>query len=134
MDDHEENSQGAGGASDDNRDDSMMEDEVQSDIIASGGDDGTHVMVGGVRSGYRLNEKRTTSSFMTKYEKARVLGTRALHLSKNAPPLIDLQQGDTDPYKIAERELAAQVIPLIIRRYLPDYTYEDWHVKELTCD
>jgi len=32
--------------------------------------------------------ERITSSFMTKYEKARVLGTRALQISKNAPLMI----------------------------------------------
>ena len=69
---------------------------------------------------------------MTKYEKARVLGTRALQISKNAPLMIVPGPGETDPYKLAERELAERKIPFIIRRYLPDGTYEDWKLSELT--
>ena len=69
---------------------------------------------------------------MTKYEKARVLGTRALQISKNAPLMITPQPGESDPYKLAERELNERKIPFIIRRYLPDGNYEDWKLSELT--
>lgn len=65
------------------------------------------------------NDKRTTTPFMTKYEKARILGTRALQISMNAPVLVDLE-GETDPLQIAIKELAEKKIPLIIRRYMPD--------------
>ena len=76
--------------------------------------------------------ERISSPFMTKYEKARVLGTRALQISKNAPLMIIPLPGETDPYKLAERELAERKIPFIIRRYLPDGAYEDWKLSELT--
>ncbi len=56
---------------------------------------------------------------MTKYERARVLGTRALQISMNAPVLVDLE-GETDPLQIAIMELNQKKIPLIVRRYLPD--------------
>ena len=39
--------------------------------------------------------------------------------------------GETDQLLIAERELHERVIPFVVRRYLPDGTYEDWKVKEL---
>jgi len=39
--------------------------------------------------------------------------------------------GETDPLQIAMKELQQRKIPLIIRRYLPDGTYEDWTVSEL---
>ena len=55
-------------------------------------------------------------------------------MSKNAPPMVVPQAGETDPYMIAERELAERVIPFIVRRYLPDRTYEDWKISELTYD
>ncbi|OJJ57094.1 hypothetical protein ASPSYDRAFT_47393 [Aspergillus sydowii CBS 593.65] len=76
------------------------------------------------------NEERTTTPYMTKYEKARVLGTRALQISLNAPVLVDLE-GETDPLQIAIKELNQKKIPLIVRRYLPDGTYEDWTCEEL---
>jgi DNA-directed RNA polymerases I, II, and III subunit RPABC2 len=64
-------------------------------------------------------EKRTTTPYMTKYERARVLGTRALQISMNAPVLVDLE-GETDPLQIAIMELNQKKIPLVVRRYLPD--------------
>merc|ERR1711991_811568 len=76
-------------------------------------------------------EQRITSRFMTKYERARILGTRALQISMNAPVMVDLG-GLTDPLKIAEKELEDKKIPLIVRRYLPDGTYEDWPINDLT--
>jgi DNA-directed RNA polymerases I, II, and III subunit RPABC2 len=48
----------------------------------------------------------------------------------NAPVMVELQ-GETDPLQIALKELNAKKIPIIIRRYLPDKSYEDWYVHEL---
>eukprot|EP01117_Protostelium_nocturnum_P002177 TRINITY_DN12814_c0_g1_i1.p1 TRINITY_DN12814_c0_g1~~TRINITY_DN12814_c0_g1_i1.p1 ORF type:complete len:135 (+),score=55.87 TRINITY_DN12814_c0_g1_i1:127-531(+) len=76
---------------------------------------------------------RKTSRYMTKYERARVLGTRALQISMNAPVMVELE-GETDPLQIAIKELREKKIPLIIRRYLPDDSYEDWSVDELEID
>ena len=73
---------------------------------------------------------KITSKFMTKYERARVLGTRAIQISMNSPVLVDCN-GITDPLKIAEKELKNKKIPLIIRRYLPNGYYEDWSIKDL---
>lgn len=76
-------------------------------------------------------QERITSSRMTKYEKAYILGIRSSQLSMNAPPLVDI--GDmTDALEIAAKELKEKKIPFIIRRKLPDNTYEDWHIKEMT--
>jgi len=79
------------------------------------------------------NEDRITSKFMTKYEKARILGARALQISKNAPLMID-PMDESDPYKLAEMELSQKLVPFIVRRYLPDGSYEDWKVSELYWD
>lgn len=78
-------------------------------------------------------EDRTTTPYMTKYERARVLGTRALQISLNAPVLVDIE-GETDPLQIAMKELAQRKTPLVIRRYLPDGSYEDWGCDELILD
>ena len=48
--------------------------------------------------------------------------------------MVHPQADETDPYKLAERELAERKIPFIVRRYLPDHTYEDWKLSELTYD
>ncbi|KAF8203013.1 subunit common to RNA polymerase I [Pholiota molesta] len=67
------------------------------------------------------------------YERARILGTRALQISMNAPVLVPLD-GETDALQIAIKELSQRKIPLIIRRYLPDGSFEDWSVSELITD
>ncbi|PWU86752.1 putative DNA-directed RNA polymerase subunit [Trypanosoma cruzi] len=51
----------------------------------------------------------------------------------NAPVLVALE-GETDPLIIAQKELREGVIPLIVRRVLPDNTYEDWRICELDID
>ncbi|KAL7719941.1 DNA-directed RNA polymerase I [Entamoeba marina] len=78
-------------------------------------------------------EDRTTTKFMTKYEKARVLGTRAAQISNNAPTFVELN-GMTDPLEIAMKELKEKKLPFIIRRRLPNGAYEDWKISELIID
>ncbi|KAH8119883.1 RNA polymerase Rpb6 [Phellopilus nigrolimitatus] len=79
------------------------------------------------------NKVRITTPYLTKYERARVLGTRALQISMNAPVLVPLD-GETDALQIAIKELSQRKIPLIIRRYLPDGSFEDWSVAELISE
>ncbi|XP_049852512.1 DNA-directed RNA polymerases I, II, and III subunit RPABC2-like [Schistocerca gregaria] len=81
----------------------------------------------------RRKEARITTPFLTKYERARVLGARAAQISMNAPIMVELN-GETDPLQIAIKELNQKKIPLIIRRKLPDGSYEDWGVDELIVD
>ncbi|PIA18907.1 RNA polymerase Rpb6 [Coemansia reversa NRRL 1564] len=78
-------------------------------------------------------KERITTPYMTKYERARILGARALQISMNAPVMVELD-GDSDPYLIALKELRGKKIPFVIRRYLPDGSYEDWRVEELIAD
>lgn len=65
-----------------------------------------------------------------RYERARVLGTRALQIAMCAPIMVELEN-ETDPLQIAMKELKQRKIPIIIRRYLPDHSYEDWSIDEL---
>ena len=60
----------------------------------------------------------------TKYEKARILGARALQISMGAPSLIKLSEKDLEeigynPVEIAKRELKADVIPITVKRPYP---------------
>jgi len=83
------------------------------------------------QSGMRTDpSKRITTPYMTKYERARVLGTRALQIAMCAPLMVE-PDGETDPLQIAMRELKEKKIPMIIRRYLPDGSFEDWSIDEL---
>ncbi|KAL0773530.1 hypothetical protein Bca101_038681 [Brassica carinata] len=80
-----------------------------------------------------VQRPRKTSKFMTKYERARILGTRALQISMNAPVMVELE-GETDPLEIAMKELRQRKIPFTIRRYLPDGSFEEWGVDELIVE
>jgi len=87
----------------------------------------------GIQGERQPNKERVTTPYLTKYERARILGTRALQISMNAPVLVPLD-GETDALQIAIKELSQRKIPLIIRRYLPDGSFEDWSVSELISD
>nr|DAD37813.1 TPA_asm: hypothetical protein HUJ06_008454 [Nelumbo nucifera] len=47
-----------------------------------------------------VERRRKTSKYMTKYERARILGTRALQISMNAPVMVELE-GETDPLEVS---------------------------------
>nr|MDO8111456.1 nickel-dependent lactate racemase [Candidatus Sigynarchaeota archaeon] len=69
--------------------------------------------------------------FITKYEKSRIVGARALQLALGAPPLVlpELLTPDmTEPIDIADLELREKVLPIIIRRTLPSKEHEDYPV------
>jgi DNA-directed RNA polymerase I, II, and III subunit RPABC2 len=51
----------------------------------------------------------------------------------NAPVMVETD-GETDPLRIAQKELRERKVPIVIRRYLPDNSYEDWHINELIID
>ena len=107
------------------------QDGERADIIEN--DDDYNVNIQKERKNIPESE-RITTKYLTKYEKARVLGARALQISKNAPVMVNLDPGEWDPLKIAEKELLAKKIPFIIRRYLPNNDYEDWKLEELLLD
>lgn len=76
-----------------------------------------------------MSDKKITRPSMTRFERCRIIGARATQLSMGAEPLVNTN-GKTDPLDIAEMELNANKIPMIIRRYLPDGTFEDWKVQD----
>ena len=76
------------------------------------------------------SEDRITSKYLTKYEKTRLLGTRALQISMNAKSTLDNIK-EIDSLKIAEMELKEKKIPLMIQRYLPNGNIEYWRIEEM---
>lgn len=73
----------------------------------------------------------TTIPYLTKYEKARILGLRAKQLNNNIKPTVDVAEYIIDSYRIAEIELEKKTIPFIIRRPLPNGQSEYWRVYDL---
>jgi len=67
---------------------------------------------------------------LTKYEKVRILGTRATQISMGAPPTIDI--GDLcEAMAIAEKELENKCLPLIVIRKLPNGKVLEIPVSEM---
>ncbi len=52
----------------------------------------------------------------TRFEKARIIGARALQLAYGAPPIIKVPKGITDPLQLAEIEFNEDVIPIVVIR------------------
>jgi len=68
---------------------------------------------------------------ITRFEKARIVGARALQISMGAPILVDAAE-NTNPIDIALSELDAGILPITIRRTLPDGTFQDIPLKWLS--
>ena len=62
---------------------------------------------------------------LTRFEKARIMGARALQLSQGAPPFIEIPVNAKTSLDIAMEELEQRVIPIIIRRSLPNGDYQN---------
>ena len=71
------------------------------------------------------------SIFLTRYEKARIVGARALQISFGAPILIEKPKNMIDPIKIAQLELKSKILPLTLRREYPSGEYADIPINKL---
>lgn len=68
---------------------------------------------------------------LTRFEKARIVGARSLQISMGAPILVEVSEGFSNPIDIALKELEAGILPITIRRTLPDGTCQDIPIKWL---
>ena len=130
-DEYEDNFDGDGYQEVDEPGDEM--DDINADDDAADGEGGQVDILNAadVPQGKSQNSaNRVTSPYMTKYERARVLGTRALQIAMCAPVMVELE-GETDPLQIAMKELKQRKIPIVVRRYMPDGSFEDWGIDEL---
>lgn len=106
----------SGESSEDDGDDKIFEFDDDDDLIKD-------VMV--------VDEKeRISKRVLTKYERVRILSQRCTQLNLGAKPLIQNTDG-LSSREIAELEIKHNVIPLIIRRTLPDGKYEKFYIREL---
>ena len=68
---------------------------------------------------------------LTRFERARIAGARALQVSLGAPILVELPPKMSDPIDIALAEIKAGILPMTIRRTLPDGSHQDIALSEL---
>lgn len=79
-----------------------------------------------------INDPRhRTVPFITKYEKAKILGERAKQINAGATPFIEVNQEIIDGYLIALAEFEQKKVPMIIRRPLPNGQSEYWRLDDL---
>lgn len=83
------------------------------------------------KNGQIIDPLHRTVPFLTKYERARVLGIRIKQLNNDADPFIDVPPNTIDARFIAEQELLERSIPFIIRRPLPNGGNEYWKLSDL---
>ena len=62
---------------------------------------------------------------LTRFEKARIMGARALQLSLGAPTFIEIPETAATSLDIAMEELEQRLIPISIRRSLPNGDYQN---------
>jgi len=78
-----------------------------------------------------IDDLHKTIPYLTKYEKARVIGVRAKQINMGAQIFIDVDPTIIDGAIIAEKELIQRKMPFIIRRPLPGGGSEYWNLSDL---
>lgn len=78
-------------------------------------------------------EDRITLPKLTKYERVRLIGTRAKQISLGAKVMVKNTNG-LSSIEIAKLELSYKMIPMKIKRVLPDNKIEIWKLSELELD
>ena len=85
----------------------------------------------GFRDYSDLDDKHVTYPFLTNYERTKVISYRASQICSGAKPYIVVPEGVTEAYLIAKMELEAKKLPFIIKRPLPDGSFEVWRLSDL---
>jgi DNA-directed RNA polymerase subunit K/omega len=79
----------------------------------------------------QADPKHRSIPFLTQFEKTKILGFRTNQLSQGARPYIAVPQHITDIREIARMELEARRLPIILKRPMPDGTFEKWRLSDL---
>jgi len=78
-----------------------------------------------------IDDLHKSIPYLTKYERARVLGQRSKQINTGAKTFVKVPENVIDGYLIAEMELNQKRIPFIIRRPIPGGGCEYWNLKDL---
>ena len=82
-------------------------------------------------NGTIIDPLHKTLPFITKYERARVLGERATQLNSGAQSFVEVDVDMIDGYVIALKEFEQKKIPFILKRPLPNGAVEYWKLEDL---
>jgi DNA-directed RNA polymerase I, II, and III subunit RPABC2 len=81
--------------------------------------------------GVPVDKRHLSYPFLNKYEITKIIGHRANELSQGARPFINVPPYISDLKEIARMELDQQRLPYIIKRPMPNGTYEYWRLSDL---
>ncbi len=62
---------------------------------------------------------------LTRFERARIVGARSLQIAMGAPILVEPSPSLSNPIDIAMKELEMGILPMTVRRTLPDGAHQD---------
>jgi DNA-directed RNA polymerases I, II, and III subunit RPABC2 len=83
------------------------------------------------KEGVIIDPLHRTLPFITRYERAKILGERASQLEAGAKPMIKVEPNVLDGYLIALKEFEEKKIPFIVKRPLPNGSCEYWKLQDL---
>ncbi len=83
------------------------------------------------QNGEIIDPFHTTLPFITRYEKARIIGERTKQLNAGATPMVKHEPSVIDGYLIALKEFEEKKIPFIVKRPLPNGGCEYWKFADL---
>jgi len=83
------------------------------------------------KRGEIIDPLHTTIPFLTRYEKAKILGLRAKQINHGSSIFVDVPREIINGHIIASMELKEEKIPYIIRRPMPNGGSEYWKVSDL---
>ena len=78
-----------------------------------------------------IDDYHKTTPILTKYEKSKIIGLRAIQLANGLKPFIDVGSDVIDPIVIADMELHEKKIPFILKRPVSLTNFEYWPLQEL---
>jgi len=84
-----------------------------------------------VPGGNNLDANHRTYPFLTNFERTKIIGLRANQISRGAAPLVVVPKHISDVRDIARLELEQKRLPYIIKRPLPNGTFEYWRLVDL---
>jgi len=84
-----------------------------------------------VPGGDKIDDNHRTYPFLTNFERTKIIGLRANQLSRGSTPFVDVPRHITDVRDIARLELEQKRLPYIIKRPLPNGTFEYWRLIDL---
>ena len=83
------------------------------------------------KDGFIVDPLHKTFPYLTKFERAKILGQRAKQINNGSPIFVKVTPNIIDGHTIALMELQQKKIPFIIKRPMPNGSNEYWKVSDL---